>query len=142
MKLYFEVLPVIEAAIVDVATRNGIESEVLQKRFENIMHAELGKVNADRKEAKDGKKAGLWASLKVKKGQFSGSQKQTQVLTLEDGKTIQTRVVDVYRFSAGVVKFEEEFGAELVSQIPAPIDNWLDQMAKRIAAKTEEPVSA
>ncbi len=142
MKLYFETLPVIEAAIVDVATRNGIESELLQKRFENIMHAELGKVNAERKEAKDGKKAGLWASLKVKKGIFSGSQKQTQTLTLEDGKTIQTRVVDVYRFSAATVKFEEEFGAELVSQVPPAVDNWLDGIAKKILAKTEEPVEA
>lgn len=142
MKLYFEVLPVIEAALVDIAVTKGVDAETLTKRFTNVMFAELGKINAERKEAKDGRKAGLWASLKVKKGAFSGSQKQTQNLMLEDGQTISTRVVDVYRFSAATVKFEEEFGAELVSQVPPAVDNWLDGIAKKILAKTEETVEA
>ncbi len=142
MKLYFEVLPVIEAALVDIAVTKGVDAETLTKRFTNVMFAELGKINAERKEAKDGRKAGLWASLKVKKGAFSGSQKQTQNLMLEDGQTISTRVVDVYRFSAATVKFEEEFGAELVSQIPPSISNWIEGLADKLKEKAEEKVTA
>jgi len=132
MKLYFEVLPLIDAALADIATRKGVDAETLGKRFLNVMHSELGKVNAERKEAKDGKKAGLWAKIAVKKGIFGGTQKQTQILTLEDGATISARVVDVYRFSAAVVKFEEEFGADLVSQIPPAIGNWIETLADNI----------
>lgn len=142
MKLYFVLLPVISAAIAESATTHGVDSKELEKRFLNVMHAELGKVNAERKEAKAGKTANCWANIKIKKGFLEGSQKQTQVLTLEDGKTINTRVVDIYRYSAAVVKFEEEFGADLVGTVPAPIANWIESMAERLAAKSAEPVEA
>lgn len=142
MKLYFVLLPVIASEIANAATTHSVNAGELEKRFLNVMHAELGKVNAERKEAKAGKTANCWANIKIKKGFLEGSQKQTQVLTLEDGKTINTRVVDVYRYSAAVVKFEEEFGADLVGTVPPAIANWVDTMAQRLAAKAAEPIEA
>ncbi len=141
MKLYYVIIPVIAGALADIATSHKIAVDDLEKRFLNIMHSELGKVDAERKEAKDGKTAGLWASLKVKKGQFTGGQTTREKLFLENGKTIATRVVDCYAFSAAVVKFEETFGEGLVGAIPPSLETWINGMAERLAAKAPEPVS-
>jgi hypothetical protein len=134
-KIYFVTIPVIDAVIADIAARKGVDAEALGKRFVNVMHAELGKVRAERKEAKEGKTAGQWAKIAIKKGTVSGSMTTRETLSLEDGQTISARAVDVYRFSAATVKFEEDFGAELVSQIPPAIENWIGAMADKLAEK-------